>query len=488
MSFSIGDLVYLGPTGVLVIAGLFLVLLEAVALGRFRELIAGVALVGSLAAIASAVYLAQDTESVRTIFSGMLVVDNFGMSLCVLFAAVTALSVLISVPHQQEHDWGSGEYYALLILATSGMTMLAMAGHLVTVFLGIETMSIATYVLTGSRRGSRRSSEAAMKYFLMGAFATAFLLYGIALCYGATGSMTLSEIRAAVDKDPANPLLIISVFFFIVGFGFKIAAVPFHMWAPDVYDGAPTPVVGFMAAAVKAAAFAGILRVFGDAFGGEIFPVGRSGWAGISAALAAVTMTVGNVAALRQRSIKRMLAYSSISHAGVLLVGVVAMGLGVYDQARTAVVFYLIAYSVTTLGAFGMLAWIGSRDHERTLVDDWSGLASRHPMAALAMAVFMLSFGGLPPTAGFLGKFLVFKAAMSAYDQQLVWLVVVGVLNSMVSIFYYLRIVTAMYFREPVGEFKPSRAISIVVAMVICLGLVLHMGILPSMWLSYLGV
>jgi NADH-quinone oxidoreductase subunit N len=358
-----------------------------------------------------------------------------------------------------------------------------MAGNLMTVFLGIETMSIATYVLTASRRGSRRSAEAAMKYFLMGAFATAFLLYGIALTYGATGTTDLTKIRAFLDAQGPSPMLVISVFFFVIGFGFKIAAVPFHMWAPDVYDGAPTPVTGFMAAAVKAAAFAGILRVFGEAFGGDIMPIGRSGWAGISAALAAITMTVGNVAALRQRSIKRMLAYSSISHAGVILVGVCAMGLGAYSAAQKAVVFYLAAYSVTTLGAFGMLAWIGSKAHERTLVDDSAGLAQQHPIAALAMTLFMLSFGGLPPTAGFLGKFLVFKAAMSAYDQQLVWLVVVGVLNSMVSIFYYLRLVTAMYFREPLGPFSPNRAWSLRVAMALCVVLVLQMGILPTLWL-----
>ena len=284
-----------------------------------------------------------------------------------------------------------------------------------------------------------------------------------------------------------SAVLIVGVFMLVIGFGFKIAAVPFHMWAPDVYEGAPTPVTGFMAAAVKSAAVVAMLRVFGDALGGDVLPYGRMGWAGICAAIAALTMTVGNIGALRQRNLKRMLAYSSVSHAGVILCGVVAMGLGVGAEARSAVLYYLFAYSVTTMGAFAVIAWIGSKDHERALVDDWSGLSQKVPGSAFVMALCMLSLGGLPPTAGFVGKFLVFKAAMQAHDQQLVWLVVIGVVNSVISIFYYLRVVMAMYFRDPLGEFQPSRAPAYVFAMVLCSVLVLAMGLWPSAWLAYAG-
>jgi len=488
-SVSISDFLYLGPTGVLVVTGLFLVLVEGAALGRQRELVAGLGVVGTLGAIASAIWLLQSPPAADSelIFNGMLVCDRLSMTFGALFSLIALLTILCSMPHQSAFGWGSGEYYAMLLLATSGMTMLASAADLIVVFLGVETMSIATYVLTAARRGSRRSSEAAMKYFLMGAFATGFLLYGIALLYGATGTTSLEAIRFSIAENASDPLLVVAVFFLIIGFGFKIAAVPFHMWTPDVYEGAPTPVTGFMAAGVKAAAFAGIIRVFGESLGGEIIPYGRMGWAGIFAALAALTMTVGNIAALKQQSIKRMLAYSSVSHAGVLLVGVVAMGLGAAKPAQEAILYYLAAYSATTVGAFGVIAWLGSKGHERTRVDDWSGLAQKHPLAALAMTVFMLSFGGLPPTAGFFGKFLVFKSAMQAHDQQLVWLVVVGVVNSMISIFYYLRVVTAMYFRDPAGDFQPTRAGSYTLALGICVLLVLYMGLVPGHWLSAMG-
>jgi NADH-quinone oxidoreductase subunit N len=277
----------------------------------------------------------------------------------------------------------------------------------------------------------------------------------------------------------------------LMGLGFKIAAVPFHMWAPDAYEGAPTPITGFMAAAVKASAFAVMLRLFGDVFAHEHLAGGFLGWASPLVVIAALTMTIGNLAALRQENIKRMLAYSSISHAGILLVGVVATGLSepgtaMAVDARASVVYYLIAYGVTTIGAFAVASWIGSRGRERVLVDDWAGLSAQHPAAALAMAVFMLSLGGMPPTAGFLGKFYVFKAAMAVQDQQLVWLVVIGVINSAISIYYYLRVVMAMYFRDAIDQFKPLGGAALFV-MAVCALAVLQMGILPGFWLSIAG-
>jgi NADH-quinone oxidoreductase subunit N len=484
------DFIFMMPLTVLAVAALLLILVEAFTRGH-RHFLMQLTVGGCIAGALGAIFVMKQLGDgqVVSMFGGMLVADRMGMFLVLLFCGGTALTALASPVHQREHDWENGEYYGLLLLATAGMAMIAMAGDLVTVFLGIETMSIAVYVLCASRRRSRRSSEGAMKYFLMGAFATGFLLYGIALLYGATGTTDLALIAQRLGDAEHQALAVVAVFFLIIAFGFKIAAVPFHMWTPDAYEGAPTPVTGFMAAIVKAAAFAGVLRVFGSGLGGELMPLGHLGWGGIFAVLAAITMTVGNIAAIRQDNVKRMLAYSSISHAGVLLVGVVAMGLGgeLHGDAQRAVLYYLAAYGVTTLGAFAVVIWIGSRDHERVLVDDWAGLAQSQPGAALAMTIFLLSLGGVPPTGGFFAKFLVFKTAMQAGDQQLVWLVVIGVLNSVVSIFYYLRIVMAMYFREPVGEFRPARSSALTFVLVACAVLVFQMGLMPSFWLALAG-
>jgi NADH-quinone oxidoreductase subunit N len=327
-----------------------------------------------------------------------------------------------------------------------------------------------------------------MKYFLMGAFATGFLLYGIALCYGAAKSTNIETITTHIANNPSDPLIIVGVLFMVIAFGFKVAAVPFHMWAPDAYQGAPTPVTGFMASAVKAAAFIGMLRVFGTAFGGDSLPLGQMGWTTAFAILAAITMTVGNIAALRQENVKRMLAYSSISHAGLLLIGVVAAGMAPAGTGQSAVLYYLVAYSVTTLGAFAIATWIGSRERERVLVADYAGLATKHPGMALGMTICLLSLGGMPPTGGFFAKFYVLKAGMEVADQTLLWLVVIGAINSVVSIFYYLRVVMAMYFREPVGEFKVIRSGGIAFVVAACATLVLQMGLMPGWWLKVAGL
>jgi len=483
------DLLYLVPLAVLSVFALLLIVAESFAAGRTRSWLMPLTVAGCAGgALASAAIgsLLPHGDPV-SIFGGMLIADRPSMFLCALLSAGTALTALISPAHQTEYEWENGEYYGMLLLAAAGMAMMAMAGDLVATFLGLETMSLAVYVLTASRRGSRRATEAAMKYFLMGAFATAFLLYGIALLYGATGTTDLVLIAERLRERGQDPLVIIAVMMLIVAFGFKVAAVPFHMWTPDAYEGAATPVTGFMAAVVKAAAFAGLLRVFGLGLGGDFMPLGSMGWGGIFAALAAITMTVGNLAALRQENVKRMLAYSSIAHAGVILVGLVAVGIQPVGTARAALLYYLAAYGVTTLGTFAAVVWIGSREHERVLVDDWAGLASRHPGHALAMTLFLLSLGGIPPTAGFFGKFAVFQAAMMAPDNQLLWLVVVGVLNSVLSIFYYLRLVMAMYFREPLGEFHPLRSGALSFALIVCAILVLQMGIMPGFWLRLTG-
>jgi len=496
VTFASGDLVYTTPMLILTISAMLLVLAEAFFVGRDRSSLMALTVAGAIAAAVSAIVLYRQLEpgQIKPMFGGMLLADRFGLALTALFSVTAALAAMVAPGHQRAHGWENGEYYGVLLLAAAGMVMLAQAGNLVTVFLGIETMSIGVYVMCALRRHSRRGNEAAMKYFLMGAFATGFLLYGIGLVYGATGSTALMTMAGGkvvtladmITASPSPGLAVAGIFMLIVAFGFKLAAVPFHMWAPDAYEGAPTPVTAFMAAAVKAAGAAAAIRVFAHGLGGDVLPYGNLGWASPMVVIAAITITVGNIAALRQENVKRMLAYSSISHGGVLLVGLAAMGLG-SATAQSALVYYLFAYSLTTMGAFAVVAYVGTKDRERLLIDDWAGLGSRRPGAALAMTVCLLSLGGLPPTGGFFGKFYVFKSAMEAYDSQLLWLVVIGVVNSAISIYYYLRIVTAMYFRDPTereSTFATLKSAALVFVIVICPLAVLEMGVMPGFWLK----
>jgi NADH-quinone oxidoreductase subunit N len=365
------------------------------------------------------------------------------------------------------------------------MMMVAHATNFVSLLIGIETMSLAAYVLTGCWRRSLRSSEGAIKYFLMGAFATGFLVYGMAMVYGMSGGeLSYAGIAAKVGTASKSPLFFMGEYFILIALAFKVAAVPFHMWAPDTYEGAPTPVTGFMAAGVKAAAFGGIVRLLSEAFGSPLLVFDNTGWASILSVLAAVTMTFGNLAALRQENVKRLLAYSSIAHAGYLLIGVVAAGLGV-ATARPAVLFYLVTYTFTTLGAFGVVAYVGNRRDERLLVDDWAGLGAARPGAALAMTVFLLSLGGVPPTGGFFGKFYLFKAAMES--PQLTWLVVVAVLNSVISVYYYLRIAVAMYFKDAVRPLAPTDSASMQAGLLITAVAVVLLGVFPSAFIDWAG-
>ena len=488
MSFNAADLGWLVPYLILAVTGMLLVLAEAFYKGEDRTALVGLAVAGSVAsAIASIVLYRQlGAGETKQLLGTMLIADRLGYVLSAVFALTTAVTALMSPAHQRAHDWRMGEYYGIMLLSASGMVILAHASNLVTVFLGIETMSIGVYVMVAMRRRSRRGNEAAMKYFLIGAFATGFLMYGMALLYGASGTLSLVRMQGALAST-ANPGLVIAgAFLLVVAFGFKVAAVPFHMWAPDAYEGAPTPVTGFMAAAVKAAAVAAMIRVFGVALGGDVLPYGTLGWASPMVVIAAVTITIGNIGAIRQDNIKRMLAYSSISHAGVLLVGVCAMGLG-SPTGQSSLVYYLIAYSAATMGAFAIVAYVGSKGRERLFVDDWAGFANQHPAAALAMVICLLSFGGIPPTGGFFGKFYVFKSAMDVYDGQLLWLVLVGVVNSAISIYYYLRIVTAMYFRESNGPFTVTRSPGLIFVIALMPILVLEMGVMPGWWLRLVG-
>jgi NADH-quinone oxidoreductase subunit N len=482
MNFDPVQLVSVLPLIVLVGAGCGLLLLDAFSRGRSRAYMVWPALIAIAVALAIVLVQFASEKPEMTAFGGMVVVDRFALYAQVVFLIGGALTLLLSPAYLVEHGLDFGEFYPLVLFSISGMAILAQAGDLVTVLIGIEVMSLAVYVLTGSWRRSARSEEGALKYYLNGAVATAFLVYGIALLYGAVGDTNLRVIAQKAPQLAGQPTFLLGMLLLIVALAFKVAAAPFHMWAPDAYEGAPTPVTAFMAAAVKAAAFTAVLRVFLTALDVPELRNGTMSWVYVLSGLAILTMTVGNVAALRQENIKRLLAYSSVAHAGYLLVGVVAAGT-VGAEGRAAVLYYLLAYTFTTIGAFGMVAWIGRRGDERLLLDDWSGLASRHPAAALAMTVFLLSLGGIPPTAGFFGKFYIFKAALG--NPELLPLVIIAVLNSVVSIYYYLRVVMAMYFREPTREPAPLHSASAVVALVVAVFFVLQMGLQPGRYLEY---
>jgi NADH-quinone oxidoreductase subunit N len=411
----------------------------------------------TLAASAWAVWRVRFDK--RALFEGMFVHDGLTVFFTLLFCAIGAVAVLISWNYTKRTRIGLPEYYALLLTAVLGMVVMAASNDLITIFLGLELMSLSLYVMVGFRRNLLESNEAALKYFLLGAFASGFLLYGIALLYGGTGSTNLQRIGDFLGDTPlaGNPLVLAGGLLVLTGFLFKVAAVPFHMWTPDAYQGAPTSVTGFMSAGAKAAGFAALLRILLRAL-----PTLAHDWQPLLSTVAILTMTVGNVAALLQNNVKRMLAYSSIAHAGYILVALVAGG----SEGSAAAVFYLAVYSFMNLGAFALLTMMGRGTDEPVLVSDLAGLGFRQPFVGLALSLFMISLGGIPPTAGFMGKVLVFGAAVKA---GLVWpLVVVGVLNSVVSVFYYLRITVALYMREPEGE---PVALSLNAPAVLALGL-----------------
>jgi NADH-quinone oxidoreductase subunit N len=430
----------LGPILALTVGSLLLLLLEFVPPrpnGNRGALV-------SLAALAAAAWAVWHVRlDKRALFEGMFVHDGLTVFFTLLFCAIGALAVLISWNYAKRTRIGQPEYYALLLTAVLGMVVMAASNDLITIFLGLELMSLSLYVMVGFRRNQLESNEAALKYFLLGAFASGFLLYGIALLYGGTGATNLQKIGDFLGDSliATNPLVLAGGLLVLTGFLFKVAAVPFHMWTPDAYQGAPTSVTGFMSAGAKAAGFAALLRIVLRAL-----PSLAHDWQPLLSAIAILTMTVGNVAALLQNNVKRMLAYSSIAHAGYVLVALVAGG----NEGYAAAVFYLAVYSFMNLGAFALLTMLGRGRDEPVLVSDLAGLGFRSPLAGLALTLFMISLGGIPPTAGFMGKVLVFGAAVRA---GLVWpLVVVGVLNSVVSVFYYLRITVALYMREPEGE------------------------------------
>jgi NADH-quinone oxidoreductase subunit N len=407
-------------------------------------------------------------------FRGSLAVDDYAVFFEAVIIVATALTVAMSLQYAADAELAGAEYYALVLFASLGMMLMAAAGDLIVIFLGLETMSIAVYALAGFIRRDPRSNEAAIKYFLLGAFSTGFLLYGIALVYGATGTIRLELIRATLASGvAANPLLLLGLGMMLIGFGFKVAAVPFHMWTPDAYEGAPTPITAFMAVGVKLAAFAGFLRIFMANLGAI-----STEWTQVLWILAVLTMTAGNVIALVQSNIKRMLAYSAIAHAGYVIVGMAAGDRG----AGGAILYYLLAYAFTNLGAFAVVVALarGAESHDE--IADYRGLARDHPGLAVAMALCLLSLTGVPPLAGFVAKFYIFAAALNA---GLVWLVVIAVLNSVVSAYYYVGVIVAMYMQEGgVAVEQMSRRPGLLISVAVGVAGVIALGVYPQ---PYMG-
>lgn len=409
-------------------------------------------------------------------FSNMWVVDNYSRFFKLIFLLGTGLTILISIKYTKDEGINNGEYYSLLLFATAGMMLMAGGTDLIVIFLGLELMSISLYVLAGYARKRLISNEAALKYFLLGSFATGFLLYGIALLYGAAGTTSLKGIGDFIyDTNLRDPILIAGMLLLVVGFGFKIASVPFHMWTPDVYEGAPSPVTAFMSAGPKAAAFAAFLRVFVEAL-----PSLQDVWVNLIWILAALTMTAGNIIALVQNNIKRMLAYSSIAHAGYVLIAFV----GANELGIAGVLYYMLAYTFMNIGAFGIITVVGGKNEEKVNLEDYTGLAYRHPLAAATMGIFLFSLAGIPPTAGFMGKFYIFSAAIkSGY----IGLAIIGVINSVISAYYYMKIIIAMYMKEPESAIQHSPLIftpAMIIALVLAVYGVLRMGIFPSAYIA----
>jgi NADH-quinone oxidoreductase subunit N len=442
----------------------------------------------SAAAFAGTVWMVgidtPDMKDAAAAVSPWLIADSFTLFFDMILCLGAGLAALLAGGYLVEHRIERGEFYSLILFSTFGAMTLAAAGDVLTLFLGLETMSIGAYAMTAFRRASPRSAEGALKYFLLGSFAAAVLIYGFALIYGATGHTDLEGIGRAVRTAAGrNPLMLVGGVMVLVGLVFKVSAVPFHAWTPDAYEGAPTPGTTFMAVAVKAGAFATMLRVLVLALGDEGWTSWASGWPPVFAVLALLTMTFANLVAGRQESVKRMLAYSSIAHAGYLLVGVTAMMRGT-APAVAGVLYYLAAYTASTAGAFGALILCGSHGREAVSYEDLAGLGKRHPAAALAFSLFLISLAGVPPTAGFFAKWFIFK---SAVDAGLYWLVALGFVNSVIGAYYYLRVLIYMYMREPAAGAPvavPMRSTYVTAALLISAALVLALGLSPSGYLD----
>ena len=463
------------PEIILTVAGVLVMVVDAM-LPRpsSRKSLGWLAVLGALAALAASFWQYQLPPG--TAYFGVVQTDAFSVFFHVLIAGIVMASLLITLDAVTPHTEGLGELFALMLFGAVGMMLMSSAVELLLVFIALEISSISTYIMAGFRRKSAKSPESALKYFLLGSFATAFFLYGIALIFGATGTTRIDAIAAAIaGRNPSSALLYVGLAMIVVGLGFKVSAAPFHVWTPDVYEGAPSPVVALMSTGPKAAAFAVLLRI---AYGA--LPQLHADWVPILWWLAVISMTVGNLGALRQQNVKRMLAYSSIAHAGYILVAFTALS----PDGIAAASFYAVSYAAMNVGVFAIVSHAGGYDDHLTLIEDYRGLAYRSPLLGGAMAFFLISLIGIPFTGGFFGKFYVFSAALHS---GLVWLTIIGLINSGIAAYYYLRVVVALYARP--AEASPVMAVErpsapLLIAIFLTAVVTLILGIAPGSVLS----
>jgi NADH-quinone oxidoreductase subunit N len=470
------DLIRFLPEIILTIMATLMMVLDPILQRRSSYAFGHLSLVALIGALGASVYAYTEAGPA---FGGMLMVDGFATFFRVLVIVVGILTVLSSYRFLQRENAETSEYHALLLFSIAGQCLMAASNDLIMVFIGLEISSIASYVMAGYMRDDKRANEAALKYFLLGSFATAFFLYGVALIYGSTGSINLSAVRAVISGgDAPSPVFVgLAAALMFVGLAFKVSAAPFQIWAPDVYQGAPTPVTAFLSAGPKAAAFAVFLRIFMTAFE----PISAA-WLPLVWISALLSMTIGNFAALLQSNVKRMLAYSSIAHAGYVMV---ALGSGP-GIGTSAAMFYLAAYAFMNIGAFAVVSHLSGKGERYQSVDDFAGLAQKQPLTAAMLTIFMLSLIGVPLTGGFFGKFYIFKAAL---ESHLVWLTILGLLNSAVAAFYYLRILVMMYMHEPgkaTSEVEPL-SLGLGTALIVPAIVTLFLGIFPGWVLDFAG-
>jgi NADH-quinone oxidoreductase subunit N len=465
--YSLSDIQAIMPMLIVTLSAVVTMVAEAFRPKGERVPMGGLGIIGLIGAtIASLLLWNRDATAF-----GVVRADNFSLFINITLTLVGILTILFSSEVIEREELPSGEYYSLTLFAIAGMMLMASATDLLVIFLALEVLSLAVYVLTGIRRSSAAGAEASFKYFLLGSFSSAFFLYGIAMTFALSGSTRLDRIASAVAEYGASPsvLVLVAMGLLLVGFAFKVSAVPFHMWTPDAYQGAPTVVTGFMSTGVKAAAFAAFVRVFLSAFGSM-----KADWQPLLWVIAVATMVIGTVVGVAQTNVKRMLAYSSIAHAGYLLIGLISAS----SVGKAAVLFYLLAYAVTNLGAFGVIALLATKSNPHDEVRDFTGLWYERPGLAALLTVFLLSLGGFPPTAGFIGKWYIFAAAV---QEGYYWLAIIGVLTSVISVFFYLRIVVMMYMTDGKREIT-TPAISPLATAGLALAVVgiFYLGILPT--------
>jgi NADH-quinone oxidoreductase subunit N len=478
---NIADYICILPELVLTAFGVVVMIVDPLLAPKASRKGLGIfSLVGALAAIGAAVYQMKISGATGTMgWFNMVRVDSFSIFFHILIPAISAVCILASIEYLDLQNIRTGEFYGLILFGTVGMILMSSAVELVLIFIALEISSISTYILAGYRRRFAAGSESSLKYFLLGSFATAFFLYGVAMMFGATGSTNITDIAAKLGSKllAGEPMTLVYVAsaLMIIGLGFKVAAAPFHVWTPDVYEGAPAPVVALMSTGPKAAAFAVLLRV--------LFGTNAPGWFWLVWISAAISMTVGNFGALMQNNVKRMLAYSSIAHAGYLLVAFAAAWEHTSGFGIAAAIFYTASYAAMNVGAFAVVSHVAGHGESLVSIDDYAGLGRRSPLMAFTLTIFMLSLIGIPLTGGFFAKYYVFTAALQS---NLVWLTIIGVVNSAVAAYYYLRLIVVMYMREPTTDTPPAPVSAVMrLALILAALATIYLGVAPGRVLDY---